>query len=223
VASVVVCSGGMDSTVLAYKVKQEDPEDLTLVSFDYGQRHRRELSSAEAVADRLEAEWVLIDLVDYGAVLESSALTNREVPVPHGHYADESMRATVVPNRNAVMLSMAFGLAVDRGAKAVYTGVHAGDHPVYPDCRPEFVVALNRALRLATEGYRHPDLQLLAPFVGVDKTEVARLGVELGVPFNLTWSCYEGGPVHCGRCGTCVERREALTLAGAQDPTVYAR
>ena len=221
-ASVVVCSGGMDSTVLAYKVHRDDPVDLTLVSFDYGQRHKRELSSAEAVADRLDAEWVLIDLVDYGAALASSALTNPDVPVPHGHYADESMRATVVPNRNAVMLAMAFGLAVDRGAKAVYTGVHAGDHPIYPDCRPEFIVALNRALRVGTEGYRHPDLQLLAPFVNVDKTEVARLGVELGVPFDLTWSCYEGGEVHCGECGTCVERIEALTDAGADDRTEYA-
>jgi 7-cyano-7-deazaguanine synthase len=217
--AITVLSGGMDSTVLAYYARGLY-QQVDLLSVDYGQRHRTELDYAARTAAQLGARHDVVDLSGVRTLLSGSALTDDEVAVPHGHYAAESMSSTVVPNRNATLISVAYMAAVARGASAVLVGVHAGDHFVYPDCRPSFVAELDQALATGNEGFG--EVRLLAPFVHSSKTDICRLGNALGVDWTATWSCYEGGSVHCGRCGTCVERREAFRDAGVNDPTTYA-
>ena len=214
---MVVLSGGMDSTVLAYQAAGLF-EQVDLVSVDYGQRHRTELAYAARTAARLGCRHDVVSL-PVASYLDGSALTDESVEVPHGHYAADTMAATVVPNRNAMLISVAYGIAVARSADAVLVGVHAGDHQVYPDCRPEFIDALDRALRIGNEGVGAVSLE--APFVRRSKTDICRLGGRLGVVWEETWSCYEGSEVHCGRCGTCVERIEAFDDADVPDPTHY--
>ena len=216
--AIAVVSGGMDSTVLAYQATGLFAR-VDLLSVDYGQRHRKELAYAAMTAERLGCRHDIVEL-PLAEMLTGSALTDASVEVPHGHYAAETMALTVVPNRNAVLISVAYAVAVARGADAVLVGVHAGDHHVYPDCRPAFVSALDEALRIGNEGVG--DVRLEAPFVNHSKTDIARLGGRLGVAWAETWSCYEGGKEHCGRCGTCVERHEAFRDAGIDDPTIYA-
>lgn len=218
--AVAIVSGGMDSVTLAYWFKDQG-YDLELVSFDYGQRHRRELECARYQAQSLGAGHTVIDISGIRPLLKGSALTD-DVSVPHGHYAAESMRLTVVPNRNAIMLSIAWGLACSSGADVLACGVHAGDHFIYPDCRPEFIEQLGQAMLTGTVGHRAEGLQLIAPFVDKTKTDIAAIGGALGVPFEHTWTCYEGGEIHCGKCGSCTERREAFRDSGVPDPTVYA-
>ncbi len=208
----------MDSVTLAHKVAREH-ELIGLVSFDYGQRHKKELDYAKACADELNTEHILIDISNIGRQLTGSALTDN-VDVPDGHYAEETMKITVVPNRNAIMLSIAFGIASARGAEAVATAVHGGDHFIYPDCRPAFTESFETMQRHALEGMG--EISLYTPYVHTSKADIAAEGLRLGVDYRTTWSCYKGGEVHCGRCGTCVERREAFHLAGGIDPTVYA-
>lgn len=218
---VTTLSGGLDSVTLAYALTQ-DGADLVALSFDYGQRHAKEIDFAARCADRLGADHHVVDLRSVGTLLAGSALTDRSVDVPEGHYTDVSMAATVVPNRNAIMLSVAVGVAVARGADAVATAVHAGDHAVYPDCRPAFIDAAEREAQIANEGFIKDSFRILAPYVDVTKGEIVRRGAALDVPFAQTWSCYLGGARHCGRCGTCVERREAFQVTGVADPTEYA-
>lgn len=218
--AVAIVSGGMDSVTLAHWLKAQG-HDLHLISFDYGQRHRRELECAKHQAQLLGAEHTVIDISGIRPLLKGSALTD-EVAVPHGHYAEESMRLTVVPNRNAIMLSIAWGLACSSGADLLACGVHAGDHHIYPDCRPAFIEELGQALLTGTVGHRVDELKLIAPFVNKTKTDIAAIGEKLGVPFEHTWTCYEGGEVHCGKCGSCTERKEAFRDSGVPDPTVYA-
>jgi 7-cyano-7-deazaguanine synthase len=217
---VAVVSGGLDSSVMAYQLRDQG-HHLHSLSFDYGQRHRKELDCARGLAADLGVPWELVDLQAAGVTrfLGGSALTDSAVEVPEGHYADESMRATVVPNRNAMMLAIACALAGSTGADAVALAVHGGDHPIYPDCRPEFVRAFEAMEKLAMEGMA--DLRILAPFASITKDAIVRLGADQGVPFERTWSCYNGRELHCGRCGTCYERREAFQLAGVADPTLY--
>ena len=162
----------------------------------------------------------MADISGIGRLLSGSALTD-DIDVPHGHYAGENMAVTVVPNRNAIMLAIAYGVAVARGARIVSAAVHAGDHYVYPDCRPKFIDAFDQMQRYAVEGFGDPDLRLHAPFVHKTKAQIAEIGAALNVPYEDTWSCYEGGELHCGRCGTCNERKEACQLAGVYDPTNY--
>lgn len=218
--AIVVASGGMDSTVLAYDLKAQG-HDLRLLSVDYGQRHGKELAYAHATAITLGVPWSLADLTGITSLLAGSSLTSDDVPVPSGHYAAESMKATVVPNRNAILLNVAAGYAVSCGADFVATGVHAGDHFIYPDCRPAFIDSLNVMLGHATDGFAVDGFHVAAPYVNISKTEIAARGAALGVPFAETWSCYRGGELHCGTCGTCVERIEAIRDAGIPDPTVY--
>lgn len=213
---VAVVSGGMDSVTLAHLAYVNGME-LTLVGVNYGQRHVRELRCAMKCAARLDAAYHEVDLSSVTGLLSGSALTDPSVPVPEGHYADESMTATVVPNRNATMICVAAAVAVGQGAGQVWVGVHAGDHPIYPDCRPEFIAEMAALLRTATD----TDLVLDAPFVHRTKAHICALGDQLGVPWGDTWSCYVGGDEHCGVCGTCVERREAFVLAQVTDPTRY--
>lgn len=215
--TLVICSGGLDSVTLAYKVADE--AQLTrLVSFDYGQRHKKEVDFARHAAERLGVPHDLVDLRAVGALLSGSALTD-DVDVPDGHYAEDNMKVTVVPNRNAIMLTVAFGIAAARHDSAVATAVHGGDHFIYPDCRPDFTQAFETMQRHALDGYA--DVQLYTPFVHIPKADIVTEGARHNVPFDETWSCYKGGDKHCGRCGTCVERREAFHLAGIEDPTAY--
>lgn len=216
--TTLVCSGGLDSVSLAHVLAETD--DLSrLVSFDYGQRHTKELDFAAACAKRLEVPHHVIDLRSVGATLTGSALTD-DLEVPDGHYEEESMKLTVVPNRNAIMLTVAYGIAAAQGDDAVATAVHGGDHFIYPDCRPAFTNAFDTMQRAALDGYA--DVALHVPFVYHSKADIVTKGARVNTPFDQTWSCYKGGDLQCGRCGTCVERREAFNLAGVPDPTVYA-
>jgi 7-cyano-7-deazaguanine synthase len=217
---VAVVSGGLDSAVLAHHLRA-DGWELRLVSFDYGQRHRVELDHARDLAAGMGLRHDVVDLRSAGALLSGSALTDDDVEVPDGHYSDESMRSTVVANRNAIFAMVATGVAVADGAHAVGLGIHAGDHFIYPDCRPPFVAAAEHLARVANEGFVAETFQILAPFLSWTKGEIVRRGADLGVPLAATWSCYKGGAVHCGTCGTCVERREAFEVAGIDDPTDY--
>ncbi|PRY85585.1 7-cyano-7-deazaguanine synthase QueC [Donghicola tyrosinivorans] len=215
--TIVICSGGLDSVSLAHMVA--DQHTLTrLVSFDYGQRHRKELDYAARAATRLGVPHDIIDMRPIGAALTGSALTDN-IDVPDGHYAEETMKITVVPNRNAIMLAIAFGVAAANKDDAVATAVHGGDHFIYPDCRPAFTQAFEVMQKAALDGYA--DVSLYTPFVHRSKADIVTEGAKHNTPFADTWSCYKGGAHHCGRCGTCVERREAFHLAGVQDPTIY--
>lgn len=206
--TLALLSGGLDSSTALVATAATEA-----VFVNYGQRHIRERRSAEAVAAHYDVPLSVLDLRAFGASVRS-ALTS-DIEVPHGHYTAENMAVTVVPNRNAVMLSAAAGIAASRGHSHVATAVHAGDHAVYADCRPDFIEALSVATNLAC------GVRVVAPFVNQTKTDITRLAHQLAVPIELTWSCYEGGERHCGRCGTCVERAEAIAEAGIADPTEY--
>lgn len=216
---IAVVSGGMDSVTLAYKLRSEG-HDTHLLSFDYGQKHKKELLYAEECADVLGFPITQITL-PIEKLVRGSSLTDNSVEVPHGHYEAESMKATVVPNRNAIFLSLAYALAVSEQCDFVATAVHSGDHHIYPDCRPEFLRSFEMMEWVATEGHAKVGLSLLTPFVSKTKADIVTIGSVYNVPFEKTWSCYEGGRYHCGRCGTCTERIEAFQLAEIEDPTVY--
>ncbi|MBM3604510.1 MAG: 7-cyano-7-deazaguanine synthase QueC [Alphaproteobacteria bacterium] len=216
--TALVCSGGLDSVSLAHVLAAEERLSR-IVSFDYGQRHRKELDCAAACATRLGVPFHLVDLSGLGTALTGSALTD-DLDVPDGHYAEDTMRVTVVPNRNAIMLTIAYGIAAANGDGAVAAAVHGGDHFIYPDCRPAFTDAFGAMQRAALDGYA--DIALHVPFVHRTKADIVAEGARYGTPFQETWSCYKGQARHCGRCGTCVERREAFHLAGVTDPTDYA-
>jgi 7-cyano-7-deazaguanine synthase len=218
--AVAIVSGGLDSTTMLYWILQYT-EKVHVLSFDYGQRHARELGAARAIAEKLKLEYDTIELRSLKPLLKGSALSDPTIPVPEGHYTDENMRITVVPNRNAIMLSIATAAAVVDHADSVWYAAHAGDHAIYPDCRPVFVEAMSRASALGNESFLSPDFRVVSPFLHLTKTDIVALGAELGVPFGITWSCYVGAEKHCGRCATCVERIEAFRLAGVVDPTDY--
>lgn len=212
--SVIVLSGGMDSVTLLHQEK----ERISLaVTFDYGSNHNaREIECARRQAARLGIEHIVIPLAFMGQYFKSSLLSGAD-DIPEGNYDDENMRSTVVPFRNGIMLSVACGLAESRGLRHVLIANHGGDHAIYPDCRPGFVEAMGRAMEEGT----YDGVSILAPFTDISKAEIARIGARLGVDYADTYSCYKGGERHCGRCGTCTERREAFRLAGIPDPTIY--
>jgi 7-cyano-7-deazaguanine synthase len=215
--TVLIHSGGMDSTVLLAHLVAEGRE-VHALSVDYGQRHRRELAAAAERCAYYQVPHRVADLRGVTSLFGANALTDAQVAVPEGHYEEASMKATVVPNRNMLLIATAAAWAMSLKASAVAYGAHGGDHAIYPDCRPAFADALDQAIRLAD----WHEVSLERPFVAMDKTAIVRRGAELGVPFALTWSCYVGGDRHCGKCGTCVERKEAFVRAGVPDPTVYA-
>ncbi len=215
---VVVYSGGMDSTVLLYHLAAQGHQ-IRALSVNYGQRHRKELSAAREICVRLGINHQEVDLSSITPLLSGSALTNAAIDLPAGHYEDQSMRITVVPNRNMILLSLATAWAINERCDAVAYGAHSGDHAIYPDCRETFVTPLAEAIR-------HCDwhqVSLLRPFIGMTKGDICQLGASLAVPFEKTWSCYGGGMRHCGGCGTCTERREACEHAGVADPTEYEK
>jgi 7-cyano-7-deazaguanine synthase len=213
---VVLCSGGMDSVTALYWARREHAVTAVL-SFDYGAKHNhRELPLAAEHAARLGVRHEVIAL-DFVNRLFASDLLKSGGEISDGHYEAENMRRTVVPFRNAIMLSIACGFAESAGAEGLVIAAHDGDHAIYPDCREDFMQAMGEAMRLGT----YVGVKLLRPFIALSKGQIVAEGVRLGVDFARTWSCYKGGSVHCGKCGTCVERREAFILAGLKDPTVY--
>jgi 7-cyano-7-deazaguanine synthase len=212
----VLLSGGMDSVAAFYEVLGTH-EVAACLSFDYGAKHNaREIPFAKLHADRAGVLHQVIPL-DFMNRLFKSDLLQSGGDIPEGHYAEESMKQTVVPFRNGIMLAIATGYAESIGAGGLVIAAHSGDHAIYPDCREPFMRAMATAMGEGT----YAKIQLLRPFIAMDKTAIARRGVELGIDFSETWSCYKGGEVHCGVCGTCVERREAFILAGLPDPTRY--
>jgi 7-cyano-7-deazaguanine synthase len=190
--------------------------DVLGLGINYGQRHSRELQAGVFVSALLGLPYRIADLSGIRELIANSSQTGA-IEVPEGHYAEASMKQTVVPNRNMILLSVAIGYAVNIGADAVAYGAHAGDHTIYPDCRPEFAAAMSKASLLCDWN----PVELLRPFVVWTKADIVRRGQELNTPMGATWSCYKGGKKHCGKCGTCVERREAFQLAGVPDPTEY--
>jgi 7-cyano-7-deazaguanine synthase len=214
--SVIIVSGGMDSVTMLYDYQ----EKISLaVTFDYGSKHNaKEISFAKLHCQRLGIEHLIIPLDFMGQYFKSSLLKGGE-DIPEGHYADENMKSTVVPFRNGIMLAVAAGLAEDRSLKYVMMANHSGDHSIYPDCRPQFVDAMSSAISAGT----YEGVTLLAPYTNITKGEIAKRGKKLGIDYSETWSCYKGGNLHCGKCGTCIERKEALRDAGIEDPTEYCQ
>ena len=212
--SVLIVSGGMDSITMLYEYK----ERIALgISFDYGSNHNaREIPFAAMHCERLGIKHIVINLGFMHQYFKSSLLEGAEA-IPEGNYDDENMKSTVVPFRNGIILSIAAGVAESNGLKYVMMANHGGDHTIYPDCRPEFVSAMSEATRLGT----YPGIEVLAPYTGITKSDIARHGKALGIDYAETWSCYKGGEHHCGKCGTCRERIEALADAGIEDHTVY--
>lgn len=215
--TLVIYSGGLDSTVLLYDLHKAGHE-LHALSVNYGQRHGCELTQAAKICAGLGVDHKLADLSTLRFLLAGSSLTSPEIAVAEGHYSEENMKTTVVPNRNMILLAIATGHALSIGAGQVAYAAHSGDHAIYPDCRNEFADAMAGAMALCD----WKQVELSRPFVDWTKADIVKRGAELGVPFDLTWSCYKGGSQHCGRCGTCIERREAFDLADVTDPTDYA-
>ena len=191
---------------------------IKALGIDYGQHHIKELAAARSICDTVNVEFQIGNLSELGSLLAGSALTSHDLDVPDGHYTDESMQLTVVPNRNMLMLSVAIAWAVSSDFGGVAYAAHAGDHAIYPDCRPEFVDALFHAARVC----HYRPIDVVCPFIHRTKADIVKIGDGLSVPFAQTWSCYRGETLHCGRCGTCTERAEAFVLAGVSDPTVYS-
>lgn len=221
--AVVVISGGLDSSTLLHLIHQRYPSyEIHGISFDYGQRHKKELEFARRQCSSIDAEHKVVKmdfLTDLFKDSGSSLVTDTDVP--EGHYGEESMKQTVVPNRNMIMLSIAAGYAVSIGARILATGVHAGDHFIYPDCRPEFIDLVGRAVYSGNEGFVNETFELLTPFLYKTKNDIAAKAFALHVDIANTWSCYKGSDLHCGKCGTCVERLEAIASTGKEDPTPY--
>lgn len=212
--SAIIVSGGMDSITLLYDHKDE----IALgISFDYGSNHNaREIPFAKMHCERLGIKHITINLDFMHLYFKSSLLDGAEA-IPEGHYADDNMKSTVVPFRNGIMLAIAIGIAESNNLDQVFIANHGGDHTIYPDCRPEFINAIDAAATAGT----YNNVKVIAPYTKITKSDIARIGKRLGIDYAETWSCYKGGEVHCGKCGTCVERKEALAEAGIEDKTIY--
>lgn len=212
--SVIIVSGGLDSITLLY----DKTETIALaISFDYGQNHsKKELPYAEYHCQKLGIPHITIPLTFMHQYFKSSLLEGAEA-IPEGHYEEENMKSTVVPFRNGIMLAIATGIAESHELKRVYIANHGGDHTIYPDCRPEFIDAMDKATSAGT----FVDVRVEAPYTNISKTDIVRRGTALGIDYAKTWSCYKGSEMHCGKCGTCVERKEAFADAGVKDPTEY--
>lgn len=212
--ALIILSGGMDSTTLLYDRKEEIE---LAVTFDYGSNHNaREIAFAKLNCELLGIEHIIIPLSFIHQYFKSSLLENADA-IPEGHYASENMKSTVVPFRNGIMLAIACGIAESRNLKKVLIANHNGDHAIYPDCTKDFISAMGLAMAAGT----YENIEIDAPYTLISKADIAKIGERSGVDFSLTYSCYKGGEKHCGKCGTCVERKEAMTDAGIKDPTEY--
>jgi 7-cyano-7-deazaguanine synthase len=214
---VVIYSGGMDSFTLLHQAIEGGARVYAL-SFNYGQRHSKELHYAQKVCDELGLPHKIVDITAINQLLLGSSLTD-DIEVAEGHYEEESMKSTVVPNRNMIMLSLAVGYAVSIGANAVYYGAHGGDHAIYPDCRPEFVKRMDAVSAVAN----YEPVAIRAPFLNSSKTEILGEGLKLGLNYAKTWTCYNGRERACGRCGSCNERLEAFAAFNLRDPLPYEK
>ncbi|PYE35383.1 preQ(0) biosynthesis protein QueC [Idiomarina fontislapidosi] len=212
---VVIYSGGMDSFTVLNKALQQGHE-VSALSFNYGQRHVRELDVAAKVCKDLGIPHKVVDITAINGLLAGSSLTD-DIDIPEGHYEESSMKSTVVPNRNMILLSLAIGYAVSEGASAVYYGAHSGDHAIYPDCRPEFVRQMNVVSQLAN----YEPIEVVAPYLDVDKNAILADGLRMALNYADTWTCYNGRDKACGKCGACVERLEAFAANGVKDPLPY--
>lgn len=211
---MIILSGGMDSVTMLYEYR--DRIELAL-TFDYGSNHaENEIACARLHCERLGIRHIIIPLDFMHRYFTSSLLQGGDA-IPEGHYTSENMASTVVPFRNGIMLSIACGMAESNGLKVVMIANHGGDHTIYPDCREEFIQAMSQAMTAGTD----TDVRVFAPYTNITKSDIARHGRYLGLDYSETWSCYKGGKVHCGKCGTCIERREALAEAGINDTTEY--
>jgi len=213
---VVVFSGGMDSFTLLNKAVQEGL-DVYALSFNYGQKHKRELECAKQVTNQLNIPHQITDITALSPLLKSSSLVSPGIDVPEGHYEAENMKSTVVPNRNMILLSIAIGYAVDIGANEVWYGAHSGDHTIYPDCRPEFVNKMNDVAKIAN----FSPVTIFAPYLYKTKSEILKGGVKMELDYSYTWTCYKGKDKACGKCGSCTERLEAFEILGLIDPIEY--
>lgn len=214
---VVIYSGGMDSFTILNKALRAG-HDVLAVSFNYGQRHSKELSYAAKVCAELKVNHSVIDITAMQTLMSNSSLmAASNEAIPEGHYAADNMKSTVVPNRNMILISLAIAYAVNENAEEVWYGAHAGDHAIYPDCRPEFVDAMAKASLLAN----FEPIAVVAPYLNHDKIEILRDGLSMGLDYSNTWTCYNGREKACGKCGSCVERLEAFAINNASDPLDY--
>lgn len=213
--TIVILSGGLDSTTTLYHHIRRDDE-VKAISFNYGQRQVKELDMARRTCKKLGIEHKVVDISNLNELLQGSALTS-DIAVPHGNYDEDIMKITVVPNRNMILASISVGYAVSIGYDQVALGVHAGDHAIYPDCRPEFIDALTKICAIAN----YKPIKISAPFLNKTKAEIVAEGTKLGVDYGLTWTCYEGQEKACGKCGSCRERLEAFSINGLEDPLQY--
>lgn len=212
---VVIYSGGMDSFTVLHKAIN-DGHEVYALSFNYGQRHVRELECAKAVCTELGINHKVVDISAINQLIGGSSLTS-DIEVPEGHYAADNMKSTVVPNRNMILISLAVGYAVSLDAQAVYYGAHSGDHFIYPDCRPEFVQKMHDVCQIAN----YEPVAIISPYLQQTKIEILRDGLAMGLDYSKTWTCYNGRAKACGKCGSCAERLEAFTLNQATDPLPY--
>lgn len=212
---VVIFSGGMDSfTVLNRAIK--DGKNVFALTFDYGQRHVKEIECAKKICQQLNVEHKVIDISAINQLLAGSSLTD-DIDIPEGHYEADNMKSTVVPNRNMILLSLAVGYAVSVKASQVYYGAHSGDHAIYPDCRPEFVMKMNDVCQIAN----YDAVEIFSPYLTVSKTAILTDGLSMGLDYSDTWTCYNGREKACGKCGACQERLEAFRDNHAVDPLRY--
>ena len=212
---VVVFSGGMDSYTVLHKAVRQGFEVLPL-TFNYGQKHNKEIEYAEHACIALGVVPKVVDITAINQLLAGSSLTS-DIEMPEGHYADDNMKSTVVPNRNMILLSLAVGYAVSSDAYKVFYGAHAGDHEIYPDCRPEFVEKMNSVCAIAN----YEPVEIVTPYLALNKTDILREGLAMGLDYGCTWTCYNGREKACGKCGSCVERLEAFSENQMSDPLDY--
>lgn len=213
---VVIYSGGMDSFTVLHKAMQQGLTPYAL-TFDYGQRHIKEIEVARQVCEELGVQHKVIDISAINQLIGGSSLTDSSIDVAQGHYQQENMKSTVVPNRNMILLSLAIGYAVSLGAEQVYYGAHSGDHEIYPDCRPIFVEKMNEVAAVAN----YEKVEIFSPYLNNNKIGILKDGIKMGLDYSNTWTCYNGREKACGKCGSCVERLEAFAANGINDPIEY--
>ena len=213
---IVVYSGGLDSFTLLNEAIRSG-KDVFALSFDYGQKHNKELHFVEKFCAQESIDSKIVNVSSIKELFQGSSLTD-EIDIPKGHYEDDSMKSTVVPNRNMILISLALGYAVTKEAEEVWFGAHAGDHAIYPDCRPEFVEKMDAVARIAN----YSPIAVKAPYIAMSKTEIIAIGLNMQLDYGLTWTCYEGKELACGSCGACHERLESFAANNVIDPIKYS-
>ena len=213
---IVVYSGGLDSFTLLNEAIRSG-KDVSALSFDYGQKHNKELHFVEKFCAQESIDSKIVNVSSIKELFQGSSLTD-EIDIPKGHYEDDSMKSTVVPNRNMILISLALGYAVTKEAEEVWFGAHAGDHAIYPDCRPGFVEKMDAVARIAN----YSPIAVKAPYIAMSKTEILAIGLNMQLDYGLTWTCYEGKELACGSCGACHERLESFAANNVIDPIKYS-